>query len=134
MSSSKRKQGEGGLQSQASPSQIDFLRQQLDHAEVRSRVHLNKSTLASCLCRLDRERRRSYCLREAIVTTKARGEGLRREAARLEEEIRRLTSASTRLTGRLNQTNTTILRKRAVLHSSRTLKVRILYYSYHHYD
>ncbi|KAK3887029.1 hypothetical protein Pcinc_008911 [Petrolisthes cinctipes] len=70
----------------------------------------------------DRECRRSYCLREAIVTTKARVEGLRCEAARLEEEMRRLTSASTRLTGRINQTNTTIIRKKAALHSFTTLK------------
>lgn len=72
---------------------------------------------------LERMRRRSHYLREATVTAKARAEALRCESAGLKEEMRRLTSTSSRLIGRLQHTTTAIFHKLAVLQSSESLRV-----------
>lgn len=83
---------------------------------------------------LERTRLHSHYLREAIIASKARTEALRRKSVELMEEMRRLTSTSTRLTGRLQHTTTAILRKSAVFQSSESLQVCIWQHSFHNFN
>ncbi|KAK8391801.1 hypothetical protein O3P69_017441 [Scylla paramamosain] len=115
----KRERRRGGHDPTGHPvSQINFLKQQLEHSEVKARVESNRGVLSDLLQQLERDRRRVMNLEEENQRRAARLEELRRAVKEAEREVGRLSLTSGRIEARVQRVNTSTKSKLLTLKSS----------------
>ncbi|KAG7174575.1 hypothetical protein Hamer_G016481 [Homarus americanus] len=78
-------------------SQVNFLKKQLEHEDVKTRVDHNSRTLTHLLRQLEKERRRANRLAEENQAKTTMVGELKDQEALLQEEVRRLSQSSTRI-------------------------------------
>lgn len=114
----KRERRRGGHDPAGQPvSQINFLRQQLEHSEVKTKVDDNRKVLSDLLRQLERERRKAVSLEEENQRRVRRLEELRREVREAEQEVTRLRLTSTRVSERVEKISASTCTKLTALKS-----------------
>ncbi|XP_045127001.1 uncharacterized protein LOC123513695 isoform X2 [Portunus trituberculatus] len=115
----KRERRRGGHDPTGQPvSQINFLKQQLEHSEVKARVESNRGILSGLLQQLEKDSRRAMILEEENQRCGARLEELRCAMRETEREVDRLSLISGRIEMRVQRVNTSTKSKLLTLKSS----------------